>query len=230
MKQSKNSYHYAVRRLKKKNNELVNNKFVEAALNNKIDIFKEIKNLRGSSDKGASTIDGHSDPVSISNHFSSIYKDLFNSVPSDDKVNDLLGMINEEIKNDEDIEVIALVDDNLVKEKMKSGKSDCTFDFGSDAFLHASDILAGPLSFMFKSFLIHGFVPIFLLICSLVPIVKDKLGNKSNSDNNRAIGISSILLKILTISFCCCSVKSKNLAIFNLFFWEKNLQQCAHGL
>ena len=144
-----------------------------------------------------STVDGHSDPVSISNHFGTIYKDLFNSVPSDEKVNDLSGTLNAELKNES--EVIDLVSSDIIKEaigKMKSGKSDCSFDFGSDAFLKASDVLSGPISFLFKSFLIHGFVPMFLLICSLVPIIKDKIGNKSNSDNYRAIGISSLLLKI----------------------------------
>ena len=36
----------------------------------------------------------------------------------------------------------------------------------------------------------------FLLICNLVPIIKDKLGDASSSDNYRAIAISSLLLKI----------------------------------
>ena len=39
-------------------------------------------------------------------------------------------------------------------------------------------------------------MPKFLLICSLLPLVKDKLGNISSSDNYRAIAISSLLLKI----------------------------------
>ena len=39
-------------------------------------------------------------------------------------------------------------------------------------------------------------MPLFLLVCTLVPIVKDRLGDKSSSDNYRVIAISSLLLKI----------------------------------
>ena len=42
----------------------------------------------------------------------------------------------------------------------------------------------------------HGFIPVFLLVCSLVPLVKDNLGDITSSDNYRAMAISSLLLKI----------------------------------
>ena len=38
--------------------------------------------------------------------------------------------------------------------------------------------------------------PNFLLACSLIPIVKDNLGDPSTSDNYRAIAIGSLLLKL----------------------------------
>ena len=47
-----------------------------------------------------------------------------------------------------------------------------------------------------KTFLIHGYVPNFLLVCSLVPIVKDSYGDISSSTNYRAVAIGSIVLKI----------------------------------
>ena len=49
---------------------------------------------------------------------------------------------------------------------------------------------------MFRGFIVHGSVPFYLLICTLVPIVKDSLGNHSASDNYRAIAISSLFLKL----------------------------------
>ena len=45
-------------------------------------------------------------------------------------------------------------------------------------------------------FLIHGKVALILLICSLIPIVKDNLGNLTSSDNYRAIAKSSPILKL----------------------------------
>ena len=94
---------------------------------------------------------------------------------------------------------VDLVDATLIKEaidRLKSSKSDCLYNFGSDAFIKAKEVIAEPIAFLLKSFLIHGFVPLFLLVCSLVPLVKDKLGDISSSDNYRAIAISSLLLKI----------------------------------
>ena len=124
---------------------------------------------------------------------------MYNSVPSDDSLKDLSDTINNEISED-DLVIVDMIDSDLIKEainKMKIGKSDCKYNFGSDAFVNASDVLSSSISFLFKTFLIHGFIPIFLLMCSLIPLVKDKLGEISNSDNYRAIAISSLLLKIL---------------------------------
>ena len=45
-------------------------------------------------------------------------------------------------------------------------------------------------------FLIHGKVAVILLLCSLIPIVKDNLGDLTSSDNYRAIAKSSLILKL----------------------------------
>ena len=49
---------------------------------------------------------------------------------------------------------------------------------------------------MFRSFLIHGHFTVFLLLATLIPIIKDKLGSISSSKNYRSIAISSLTLKI----------------------------------
>ena len=146
-----------------------------------------------------SKIDDKTEPAEIANHFQDIYKDLYNSVPSEEKVEGILHNINQNI-DDEDINIVDSVDKSIIKEaidKLKNGKSDVDKDFGSDALINGCDVISEPLSFLIKTFLIHGSIPLFLLVCSLVPIVKDKLGNLNSSDNHRAIAISSLLLKIL---------------------------------
>ena len=45
----------------------------------------------------------------------------------------------------------------------------------------------------------HGCVPFFLLVCTLVPIVKDNLGDLAASSNYRAIAISALVLKLLDL-------------------------------
>ena len=77
--------------------------------------------------------------------------------------------------------------------KLKSGKSDPTFSFISDCLLNSCDDLIKHVTILFKWFL--RTIPAFLLLCTIVPIVKDNLGDIASSDNYRAIAIGSLLLK-----------------------------------
>ena len=43
----------------------------------------------------------------------------------------------------------------------------------------------------------HGSVPEFILLCTLIPLVKDNLGDITNSDNYRAIAGGCLLLKLI---------------------------------
>ena len=52
------------------------------------------------------------------------------------------------------------------------------------------------LSMILRCFLIHGHVTYFLLLATLVPLIKDKLGSLNTSKNYRTIAISSLVLKI----------------------------------
>ena len=53
------------------------------------------------------------------------------------------------------------------------------------------------LSNIIKAFLIHGHVSVVLLLSTLVPLIKNKLGDKCSSKNYRSIAISSLLLKVI---------------------------------
>ena len=61
----------------------------------------------------------------------------------------------------------------------------------------APDVLYEKLASVIRSFLIHGHVTHFLLIATLLPILKDKLGSISTSKNYRSIALSSVILKII---------------------------------
>ena len=53
------------------------------------------------------------------------------------------------------------------------------------------------MKIMIKMFFIYSHAPYFLLFCTLVPIVKDNLGDVSKSSNYRAVAIGSLVLKLL---------------------------------
>ena len=81
--------------------------------------------------------------------------------------------------------------------KLKPGKGDPTFTFSSNCLKVNSDIMAEYFSIMIRSFLIHGHIPQFLLLSTLVPIIKDKLGPINSSKNYRSICITALILKLL---------------------------------
>ena len=81
--------------------------------------------------------------------------------------------------------------------KIKSNKSDPICNFSSDFLKNGPDILIYHLEVMIKTFLIHGHISEILLLATLVPIVKDKLGDLCDSKNYRSIAISSLILKLI---------------------------------
>ena len=82
---------------------------------------------------------------------------------------------------------------------MKDGKSDALFDMQSDCLTNGPDALTMHLTNLLKTFIVHGTVPYFVLICTLLPLVKDNLAVITTSDNYRAISSGSLLLKLLDI-------------------------------
>ena len=80
---------------------------------------------------------------------------------------------------------------------MKPGKSDSLFSYSSDLLLNGPQELIDHLVNLIRSIFVHGEVPHFLLLCTLVPLVKNNLADIASSENYRAIAISSLILKLL---------------------------------
>ena len=53
------------------------------------------------------------------------------------------------------------------------------------------------IALCFSLYLSHGYQPTALIETTIVPVVKNKSGNKSDSNNNRPIALVTIVLKIL---------------------------------
>ena len=82
---------------------------------------------------------------------------------------------------------------------MKAGKNDSVHNFQSDCLLNGPPNLIAHLTNIVKLFISHGQVPTEILVCTLLPLVKDNLGDLTSSDNYRAIATGSQLLKLLDI-------------------------------
>ena len=75
---------------------------------------------------------------------------------------------------------------NLVKKalkKLKDGKNDSQFNLQSDCFINGGDVLSKHVANILRVFVIHGYVPNFILVCTLLPLVKDNLADITTSDN-----------------------------------------------
>ena len=196
MKHARNVYHYQLRKYRKSENIIRRDNLLNACINGNNNIFDEIKKIRKTSSEVPTSIDGNS--VDTENHFKRIYEKLYKCTDDKDNVKFLHDEINMKI-NYSDVRDVKKVTPKVLKEaslKLKSGKSDPTFLFSSDCFKSAPNILYDHLAAIIKSFLIHGHVSTFLLIATLVPIIKDKLGSQTSSKNYRSIAISSLVLKI----------------------------------
>ena len=157
-----------------------------------------MKKFRGQQKTVSSRIDEVVGSSNIADHFADKYKDLYSKCELGEEFHNLRKNIEDNVCED-DINEVLKIDDDLVREalnKMKSGKSDVSFDYSSDCLINGPRSLHKHLANMFRMFLIHGQVAVILLLCSLIPIVKDNLGDLTSSDNYRAIAKSSLVLKL----------------------------------
>ena len=81
------------------------------------------------------------------------------------------------------------------------GKNKCIDGLSSDNFKNGTHFLNVYISLLFSSMLVHGTAPAGLLLFTLVPLIKNKRGNKCDSNNYRVIAIStgSLLGKLFDI-------------------------------
>ena len=130
--------------------------------------------------------------------FSEVYGNLYSSVQDSVEIDDLLLSINEKNNNDLLIDadlVTAEVLLNAVKQ-IKASKTDPVLNFNSDCVKNAGPLLYVHLANIIKCFLIHGYVRDLLLVATIIPLIKDKLGDPENSDDYRSIALNSVVLNV----------------------------------
>ena len=141
-------------------------------------IFKEIRKYRGSSRQCSSRIDDEVGVSDIAGHFAQIYGNLYNRSEHDDAFEEMCDKVSADL-DESSHDSIERIDEELVwkaLKMMKSSKRDAQFDLQSDCFIKGPPELVYHLTKLLKSFIIHGTVPNILLLCTLIPLVKDNLG------------------------------------------------------
>jgi len=81
MRKTRAQYHAAIRKARKNEADIVNERFAAALSENRSrDFWKEVKRIRGRSSNISNTVDEQSSAVDIANMFASRYSDLYTSV------------------------------------------------------------------------------------------------------------------------------------------------------
>ena len=178
MKRTRNIYHFHIRKNKRMANTLKRNNIMNACFgDHDIDIFKEIKKMRRCPRSIATEIDGQT--TDIPDHFAKIYKELYNSVDDEKEIQNIERILHNSI-GDSSINEVMKVTPEIVCEAtkhLKGSKTDPVVNFSSDCIKAAPMVFYEHLANIFQSFLIHSHVSKVLLISTLVPLVKDKLGD-----------------------------------------------------
>ena len=156
-------------------------------LNGSSDIFSEIRKQRKSDKVTANIIDGKDE--NVEEHFSGIYSNLYNSIDDKEAMKKMYVEVENKV-NRKSLADVEKVTPAIVKEavnKLNNNKTDPTYSFTSDFLKNAPDILFSHLAVIIKSFLIHAHASSVLLLSTLVPIIKDKIGDICSSTNYLSI-------------------------------------------
>ena len=94
--------------------------------------------------------------------------------------------------------VSSRVTSNLITE-LESGKSSGPDNISPESLKFASNRLSVLLSLCFSVCLSHGYLPPAMIKTTIVPIVKSKCGNISESNNYRPIALATIVLYCIVL-------------------------------
>ena len=168
---------------------------MDACLNGNGDVFDEIRKMRNVKKSLPHTMDGQ---TNVTERFKNVYQKLYNSVDDEHETQTVLKLVNNYV-DVYSLDDVDLVNQSVVRKavnNIKLHKNDPIFTFNSDCIKRAPASLFQHLSLMMKCFLIHGHVSQVLLLATMVPLIKNKLGDAETSDNYRSIALSSVILKI----------------------------------
>ena len=98
MKKTRNEYHINIRKCKKLEKFIINNKLIENCFQNDLDLFAEIKKARKIKPDIAASIDGVSGNE-IPEKFGKVYSELFNKLDDEENLKNILLVINHSISN-----------------------------------------------------------------------------------------------------------------------------------
>ena len=203
MRRTRATYHYALRSVRKREQEIVNDRFATALLSHKDrDFWSEVKRICAHKTCQSNMVDKQFTPDSIADYFAHKYEDLYSSVSySVDDIKKISDELNTRIARSGFNDECAFSYSDVMKaiNRLHSGKGDGYRGLMSDHIKLACDELSAHIAMLFTSMSVHGFVPEDFQISTIIPIPKGKNANLTDSDNYRGITVSSVLEKVFDL-------------------------------
>lgn len=212
---TRKKYHQAIKSVRHEETDLRKERMAQQmAENNTRDLWTEIRKLKPSHSVVSTVIDNVSNTAGIATLFGNKYKNLYNSVETEeDDLNAIKMRIHERVAIEGDI----IVDGNDVYKairKLNRNKSDGNQGFTSDHLINCSDTCIRTIASLINFMLLHGYNPACLSKSFIVFIPKNRQGTLTSSENYRGISLCNAITKVLDlviISKYQCLMKSCNL-------------------
>ena len=200
--------------------------------NNTNNFWKQVKKeTNGKMTKSANSINGVTGDAAIAN----LWKESFAKLYSMHDNSDLLNVMSE-CNDDDEARVITCTDVIKSVDKMKCRKACGPDGISTEAIKFGGHLLTVHLTLLFNLFLSHCYMPSDLLKTTVVPILKNKMGDISDVNNYRAIALSNSISKLLeTIILNCFQshdksediyqliwIQEKSFHLFRLLYFENN--------
>lgn len=201
MRRTRAAYHYAIRRTRHCEDDIVRDRFAQALISNRNrDFWQEVRKIRANKLLCNYAIDGHSSADEIARLFGEKYRDLYSSVPYDRvEMSKISDCIESKLHDDGFTSdcVVTAFDVRNALSRLKCDKGDVDNRLSSNHLIYAYEDLSVHIALLLTSLITHGFAPDFFLRSNIRPIPKGHNQNLSDSTNYRAIAISSIFGKVL---------------------------------
>jgi hypothetical protein len=203
MRKTRLAYHYAIRRVKRMENDIISDRFANAMLDNSgRDFWSEVKRMRSNKSCSSNIVDGCTTPDSIAAHFAEKYQDLYTSVAYNaDEMSDIISDLNNRISHagfDASC-VIGCSEVASAVDNLKANKNDGNHGLSSNHIKLGPDQLNTHISLLLTGILSHGCVPDDLCVSTVIPIPKGRNANLTDSANYRGISLNSLFGKIFDL-------------------------------
>ena len=166
----------------------------------KRDFWTQVKKMKNSAGQCPSSVDGAVNQDEIANVFLQKYQMLYNSVGYDANqlqiVKDRISQMIAQHAPD-DCHSFTARDISKAAAQLKRDKHDGNAGLYTDHVKNAPNLFYQHLSELFNAVMRHAFAPDAFRVSVMIPIPKNTRKSLNNSENYRAIALSSILNKLL---------------------------------